>query len=98
VSRYPAGIDLVIAKTCPVGANHPMACTFCAFGHMTECHHPLTCSQAECGHYVAQRQLEACCEMDDLPDPFDDSGEDEAADEDDESVTRGFWLDDDPEV
>lgn len=28
----------------------PIAATFCPTGHMTECHYPLTCDQAACGH------------------------------------------------
>lgn len=28
----------------------PMAMMFCQFGHMTECHFPLNCSQAACSH------------------------------------------------
>lgn len=29
----------------------PMACMYCPFGHMTDCHHPYTCDEAECSHY-----------------------------------------------
>jgi hypothetical protein len=36
---------------CPVGGANPMACMFCAYGHMTNCHYPLTCEEAECSHY-----------------------------------------------
>ena len=28
----------------------PTVMMFCRFGHMTECHFPLDCSQAACGH------------------------------------------------
>ena len=28
----------------------PMAMMFCRYGHMTECHFPLDCAQAACGH------------------------------------------------
>lgn len=35
---------------CPLGHASPMACMFCQFGHMTNCHYPLTCEQANCSH------------------------------------------------
>ena len=35
---------------CPMGGTSPMACMFCQFGHMTDCHYPLTCEQANCSH------------------------------------------------
>ena len=28
-----------------------MACMFCSYGHMTECHHPYTCDSGYCNHY-----------------------------------------------
>jgi len=36
---------------CPMGGTSPMACMFCQFGHMTDCHYPLTCEQANCSHF-----------------------------------------------
>lgn len=30
---------------------NPMAQMFCPYGHMTECHYPYTCDEAECSHY-----------------------------------------------
>ena len=41
---------------CELGKANPMACMFCSFGHMTECHYPHTCEEAECSHY--QREME----------------------------------------
>jgi hypothetical protein len=35
---------------------HPMAPTFCPYGHMLECHYPHTCEEAGCSHY--QRAME----------------------------------------
>ena len=35
---------------CPLGHASSMACMFCQFGHMTNCHYPLTCEQANCSH------------------------------------------------
>ena len=40
--------------SCPMNDNDPVAplkCMFCSYGHMTECHHPFTCDEAECSHY-----------------------------------------------
>ncbi|MFW9973016.1 MAG: hypothetical protein ACFFDF_22715 [Candidatus Odinarchaeota archaeon] len=44
---------------CPMEDNEcvaPMKCMFCPYGHMTECHFPLTCDEAECSHYQSQYQ------------------------------------------
>jgi len=31
---------------------------FCPYGHMTECHPPFTCEEAECSHYRTEMELE----------------------------------------
>lgn len=54
---YLPGLHLIEAGVCPAGAVLATACTFCQYGHMTECHHPLTCEEAECSHYVADEEL-----------------------------------------
>lgn len=41
---------------CPLGGAGAMACMFCHFGHMTECHYPLTCEEADCSHYQAETE------------------------------------------
>jgi len=50
--------SLGIAKTstgqCPLGHVSPMACMFCRFGHMTNCHYPATCEEANCSHYQSE--------------------------------------------
>jgi len=40
------------------GRVEPMACMPCSFGHMTECHYPLECAEANCSHYKAETQFE----------------------------------------
>lgn len=55
--HYPMGADLTMSGDCPMGAWLPMACMFCPYGHMTECHYPMTCEEAMCSHY--ERELEA---------------------------------------
>lgn len=30
---------------------NPQQAMFCPYGHMLECHIPMTCREAECGHY-----------------------------------------------
>lgn len=45
------GVVRVKDGTCPLGMRNPMACMFCRVGHMTECHHPYTCEEANCSHY-----------------------------------------------
>ena len=52
--------SLGVVKTstgqCPMGGTGPMACMFCQYGHMTECHYPQTCEEANCSHSVDKRQ------------------------------------------
>jgi hypothetical protein len=44
------GIELTQAGKCPRGASLPHACMFCHCGHMTECHYPKSCEEAQCSH------------------------------------------------
>ena len=40
--------------SCPARDNArmtPMTCMFCPYGHMTECHFPYTCEEANCSPY-----------------------------------------------
>lgn len=55
--EFPSGIDVILSSECPVGAESPMTCMVCEFGHMTECHYPDRCAEAQCGHF--QEALEA---------------------------------------
>jgi len=57
-SRFPAGVDLVRNRECPRGGLTAMACMFCPYGHMLECHHPYTCDEVECSHYLAELEAE----------------------------------------
>lgn len=50
LGKYEPGFIKIKEGYCPLNAKSPMACTFCHFGHMLECHHPMTCSQANCSH------------------------------------------------
>lgn len=52
------GILKAATGECPVGSLSPMACMFCPYGHMTNCHYPLTCEEAECIHYQAEMEAE----------------------------------------
>lgn len=38
--------------------TNPMQAFFCMTGHLTECHYPYTCQQAECSHYLAELEAE----------------------------------------
>ena len=48
------GIALTSNGQYPLGGTSPMACMFCQYGHMTDCHYPLTCEQANCSHYQSE--------------------------------------------
>lgn len=56
-SRFPTGVGRIVRGECPCGAFTPMACMFCPYGHMLECHYPYTCEEVECSHY--QQEMEA---------------------------------------
>lgn len=56
--HYPPGIDRIKTGECPENHILPMACMYCACGHMTECHHPMDCEEANCGHFLDQQQAE----------------------------------------
>ncbi len=58
MNEYVAGYTLIRQLKCPLGAIHPLACFFCHFGHAFECHYPLTCEEASCGH--TEDVLEEC--------------------------------------
>ena len=57
-SRFPTGVGRITRGECPVGAFTPMGCMFCEYGHMLECHHPMTCEEAECSHYEQEMEEE----------------------------------------
>lgn len=49
--KYEPGIVKIKTGTCPIGAKSPIACQFCNFGHMLECHYPIDdCEKAQCSH------------------------------------------------
>lgn len=54
--RFESGIQKIEEGRCPVKAVNPIACMFCPYGHMLECHWPMTCADAECGHYLAEAE------------------------------------------
>jgi hypothetical protein len=59
ISRFPTGIGRIDRGECPLGRLNPMVCMFCSYGHMLECHHPMTCEKAECSHWQMQMDEEA---------------------------------------
>ena len=52
-----AGTDEVLRAHPECVCPNPMAPMFCPYGHMLECHYPMTCSEAECSHY--EREIAA---------------------------------------
>lgn len=52
------GATWTLSGECPMGGWNPMACMFCPYGHMTDCHHPQTCEEANCSHYQAELAAE----------------------------------------
>ena len=48
---HATGIGRIDRGDCPMHALSPVACTFCSYGHMLDCHYPKTCEETECSHY-----------------------------------------------
>ena len=46
-----SGLEKVLSGECPLGNVNPMACMFCPYGHLSECHYPFTCDEIDCSHY-----------------------------------------------
>jgi len=51
-SRFPTGIGKIGRGECELRARSSAACMFCSYGHLLECHHPLTCEEARCSHWA----------------------------------------------
>jgi hypothetical protein len=45
------GVIKTTTGQCPLDHTSPMACMFCHYGHMTNCHYPLSCAEANCSHF-----------------------------------------------
>jgi hypothetical protein len=50
-SKFPTGVGQIDRGQCKIGRSNPMACMFCSYGHVLECHYPHTCEEVECSHY-----------------------------------------------
>lgn len=51
------GVGRIEAGNCPRGAPDLVVCAVCPYGHILECHYPLTCEKARCNHYRYEREL-----------------------------------------
>lgn len=58
LGKYEPGFIKIQEGYCPINANNPMACTFCQFGHMLECHYDMTCEEAKCSHLAKYNEGE----------------------------------------
>lgn len=52
------GVSKTMQGDCPLGGTGAMACMLCPYGHMTHCHYPATCEEAECSHYQQEVETE----------------------------------------
>lgn len=55
---YRRGVDVIMAGECPLGQLSPFACMWCLQGHAMECHYPMDCEAANCGHYQQDQAFE----------------------------------------
>lgn len=53
-----AGVDLIAEGKCPLNARTGHACMFCQYGHLTDCHYPKTCREAQCSHLARYQEAE----------------------------------------
>lgn len=49
--KYEPGMVKIKTGTCPINGLNPVACFFCRYGHLLECHYPLDCEKAQCSHW-----------------------------------------------
>jgi len=49
-SRFPTGIGRIEYGECSCGVASLVACMFCPYGHILECHYPRACEEVECSH------------------------------------------------
>ena len=47
---YEPGIARIKEARCPRGATRLLDCLFCPEGHISECHYPQRCQEAQCSH------------------------------------------------
>lgn len=66
---HATGIGKIERGECPIHPFSPIACTFCSYGHMLDCHYPLTCEEAQCSHYREGLEAEGYA---DEPDTYED--------------------------
>ncbi|OGN90739.1 MAG: hypothetical protein A2Z70_01285 [Chloroflexi bacterium RBG_13_48_17] len=57
-SGRPSGLGRLDRDECPLNMHGATACFFCSCGHMTVCHHPLTCEEADCTHRLEEHETE----------------------------------------
>lgn len=57
-SRFPTGIGRIERGECETGGLNPMACMFCPYGHVLECHYPYNCEKVKCSHYLQEMETE----------------------------------------
>ena len=50
------GLARVEGGDCPMGAFTPIGCLCCPYGHMTDCHYPYKCEEAECSHWQEEAE------------------------------------------
>ncbi len=50
LGKYVPGVLKVRFGRCDLKALNELACMFCQFGHMLECHYPDDCIKAKCSH------------------------------------------------
>lgn len=59
LSGHPIqGTDEVLVSNPNCRCWHPMAAMTCPFGHMLECHFPMTCEEAQCEHFTTEHEHE----------------------------------------
>lgn len=53
---YKIGLEKIKNGQCEMGFTLPIACSKCIYGHATECHYPMRCAEAKCGHLRYERE------------------------------------------
>jgi len=61
VGEHTAGTGMITEDDCNPACHcisSPMQAHFCMEGHMTECHAGMSCEQAQCSHYLLDKEFE----------------------------------------
>ncbi len=64
--NIPQGSSTALVANPKCVCPNAMAPMFCPYGHMLECHYPMTCEEAQCEHFKREEESDNVPESDNL--------------------------------